>query len=346
MRVLEYDLTRSGVFAGQPAARSTVHSQTPAVISAIGRACGCCRPTCISISIIFLRSTSLQNTLDAAMGSSARASRIKKNNSALKKRVFGPVEQARNERLSAKLLALAKAPKDEKMDIEQEDEHYADAIAEAGAKEMAKENEAAAEDVEMDAPTKKTRSKREVKRLQEARAQRQEKKSRKRARNQVANSDFPSAQHGSHKVQGLFSTLKGAWMEEMVSLWKTGHAIRLLGLVEEQIHVGMQETNEMGSCRGTMSKSHIHKRPGFHFHHATFLKKYYAPIQTLHACTTKCVIVKGRIMFCLSCAFMYGPKTILVLGYHDTGVWVSTLSSPIALKSQKKNWTCPSCPKV
>ncbi|KXS99057.1 hypothetical protein AC578_6966 [Pseudocercospora eumusae] len=108
------------------------------------------------------------------MGSSSRASRTKKNNSVLKKRVFGPVEQARNERLSAKLLALAKAPKEEKMDVEQE-----------GSKEVAKENEAVA-DVDMDASTKPTRSKREVKRLQEARAQRQEKKSRKRARNQVA----------------------------------------------------------------------------------------------------------------------------------------------------------------
>lgn len=50
------------------------------------------------------------------MAKSARASTIKKNNSALKKRVFGPVEAARNERLSAKLLELAKAPKEEKME--------------------------------------------------------------------------------------------------------------------------------------------------------------------------------------------------------------------------------------
>ncbi|KXS96310.1 hypothetical protein AC579_9184 [Pseudocercospora musae] len=118
------------------------------------------------------------------MGSSARASRIKKNNSALKKRVFGPVEQARNERLSAKLLALAKAPKEERMDVEQED-----------SKEAAKKNEAVA-DVDMDASTKKTRSKREVKRLQEARAQRQERKSRKKARNQVA---FPSKKKGGKR---------------------------------------------------------------------------------------------------------------------------------------------------
>ncbi|KAF7189958.1 hypothetical protein HII31_08780 [Pseudocercospora fuligena] len=139
------------------------------------------------------------------MGSSARASRIKKNNSALKKRVFGPVEQARNERLSAKLLALAKAPKEEKMDVEQEGGlHFlkaskglnrADEASCADSKEAAKEDEAVA-DVDMDASTKKTRSKREVKRLQEARAQRQEKKSRKRARNQVS---FPSKKKGGKR---------------------------------------------------------------------------------------------------------------------------------------------------
>jgi hypothetical protein len=56
------------------------------------------------------------------MAKSARSSRIKKNNSALKKRVFGPVEIARNERLSAKLLALAKQPKPERdeMDVQLE----------------------------------------------------------------------------------------------------------------------------------------------------------------------------------------------------------------------------------
>jgi hypothetical protein len=60
--------------------------------------------------------------LSAIMAKSARSSRIKKNNSALKKRVFGPVEIARNERLSAKLLELAKQPKPERgeMDIQLE----------------------------------------------------------------------------------------------------------------------------------------------------------------------------------------------------------------------------------
>lgn len=45
------------------------------------------------------------------MAKSARASGIKKNKAALKKRVFLPAETARNDRLSAKLLELAKAPK-------------------------------------------------------------------------------------------------------------------------------------------------------------------------------------------------------------------------------------------
>lgn len=49
------------------------------------------------------------------MGKSQRSSRIKTNNQALKKKVFGPVETARNERQNAKLLALAQQGKEEKM---------------------------------------------------------------------------------------------------------------------------------------------------------------------------------------------------------------------------------------
>ncbi len=45
------------------------------------------------------------------MAKSARASQIKANNQRLKKNVFGPVEQARAERLSAKLLEIAAQPK-------------------------------------------------------------------------------------------------------------------------------------------------------------------------------------------------------------------------------------------
>lgn len=60
------------------------------------------------------------HTTPHKMAKGLRASRTKKNNQALSKRVFGPVEAARNERLSAKLLALAQQPKAprEEMEIE------------------------------------------------------------------------------------------------------------------------------------------------------------------------------------------------------------------------------------
>jgi hypothetical protein len=45
------------------------------------------------------------------MAKGARASTRKANNVALKSRVFGPVEDARTQRLSAKLLELAQQPK-------------------------------------------------------------------------------------------------------------------------------------------------------------------------------------------------------------------------------------------
>lgn len=45
------------------------------------------------------------------MAKSKRASVIKNNNQKLKKNVFGPVEAARLERISAKLLELAAQPK-------------------------------------------------------------------------------------------------------------------------------------------------------------------------------------------------------------------------------------------
>lgn len=55
------------------------------------------------------------------MAKSARATSIKKNKSGLKKKVFGPVEAARNERLSAKLLELAQQPKPLRAEMEVED---------------------------------------------------------------------------------------------------------------------------------------------------------------------------------------------------------------------------------
>lgn len=48
------------------------------------------------------------------MAKGARASTKKANNARLKAGVFGPVESARNERLSAKLLELASKPKPKK----------------------------------------------------------------------------------------------------------------------------------------------------------------------------------------------------------------------------------------
>ncbi|KAI4597058.1 hypothetical protein KJ359_004971 [Pestalotiopsis sp. 9143b] len=54
------------------------------------------------------------------MAKSSRASTTKTNNQRLKAKVFGPVEQARMERLSAKLLEVASAPKPEKAEAENE----------------------------------------------------------------------------------------------------------------------------------------------------------------------------------------------------------------------------------
>jgi hypothetical protein len=64
------------------------------------------------------------------MAKGSRASSIKANNTALKTKVFGPIETARTERLSAKLLALAAAPrpsaqKDVTMDVEGKAAHLA-----------------------------------------------------------------------------------------------------------------------------------------------------------------------------------------------------------------------------
>jgi hypothetical protein len=57
------------------------------------------------------------------MAKSARASKVKSNNLKLKKNVFGPVETARTERLSAKLLELVSQPKpsEAKKEVEMED---------------------------------------------------------------------------------------------------------------------------------------------------------------------------------------------------------------------------------
>jgi len=54
------------------------------------------------------------------MAKSSRSSSVKKNNQALKKKVFGPVVTARNERQSAKLLELAQQPKPLRPEMEVE----------------------------------------------------------------------------------------------------------------------------------------------------------------------------------------------------------------------------------
>lgn len=60
------------------------------------------------------------------MAKSSRSSTTKANNQRLKAKVFGPVESARQERLSAKLLELASQPKPvpekEMKDIEEQGE--------------------------------------------------------------------------------------------------------------------------------------------------------------------------------------------------------------------------------
>ncbi|RYP62631.1 hypothetical protein DL769_007237 [Monosporascus sp. CRB-8-3] len=69
------------------------------------------------------------------MAKSSRASTRKANNRRLKANVFGPVESARAERLSAKLLELASQPKPEAKEVKVvEDVEAAEAEGEAEAK--------------------------------------------------------------------------------------------------------------------------------------------------------------------------------------------------------------------
>lgn len=65
------------------------------------------------------------------MAKSARASSIKKNKSGLKKRVFGPVERARNDRLNSKLLAIINQEKPLRAEMEVETAEAASADTEA-----------------------------------------------------------------------------------------------------------------------------------------------------------------------------------------------------------------------
>lgn len=55
------------------------------------------------------------------MAKSARASRVKANRANLRKRVFNPVDDARAERLSEKLMQLAAQPKPDQEEVERMD---------------------------------------------------------------------------------------------------------------------------------------------------------------------------------------------------------------------------------
>ncbi|KAI5928634.1 hypothetical protein F4810DRAFT_14496 [Camillea tinctor] len=83
------------------------------------------------------------------MAKSSRASSVKSNNQRLKAKVFSPVEEERNARLSAKLLELAAQPKPERpaQEMKVEDD------AEEGAEPKAEENH---DDTAMDLDTAKT----------------------------------------------------------------------------------------------------------------------------------------------------------------------------------------------
>ena len=105
------------------------------------------------------------------MAKSARASSIKANNARLKKNVFGPVETARNERLSAKLLELAAAPKPKAPEKEAEME---DAVTAAAEDETA---QTAGDDMEVDSGSKKAASKKAASKKQAGIRKRKGKKS-------------------------------------------------------------------------------------------------------------------------------------------------------------------------
>lgn len=61
--------------------------------------------------------TNYQSTAAAAMARSSRSSAKKANNQRKAAGIFGPVEAARAERLSARLLEIANQPKPESSDV-------------------------------------------------------------------------------------------------------------------------------------------------------------------------------------------------------------------------------------
>ncbi|KAK3071773.1 hypothetical protein LTR53_008035 [Teratosphaeriaceae sp. CCFEE 6253] len=109
------------------------------------------------------------------MAKSARSSAIKKNNSGLRKKVFGPVETARRERLNAKLLALAQQPKASKPEMEVEPE--APKTADSGS------NEEPHMDVDEDLKAAKSKGGEKKTKLRSSRIQ---KSKHRRSRNDIA----------------------------------------------------------------------------------------------------------------------------------------------------------------
>ncbi|TGO55206.1 hypothetical protein BCON_0095g00200 [Botryotinia convoluta] len=92
------------------------------------------------------------------MAKGARSSSIKANNSALKAKVFGPVENARAERLNAKLMELISQPKPsaktEDVDMEGKEGKGEEASAKDTSNATAAAKEKPSEEMEVDAISK------------------------------------------------------------------------------------------------------------------------------------------------------------------------------------------------
>ncbi|KAF7926362.1 uncharacterized protein EAE98_006657 [Botrytis deweyae] len=92
------------------------------------------------------------------MAKGARSSSIKANNSALKAKVFGPVENARAERLNAKLMELISQPKPsaktEDVSMEAKEGKGEEASAKDTSKATAASQEKPSEEMEVDAISK------------------------------------------------------------------------------------------------------------------------------------------------------------------------------------------------
>ncbi|KAI9661606.1 MAG: hypothetical protein M1821_008844 [Bathelium mastoideum] len=84
------------------------------------------------------------------MARSLRSTRGQANKSVLRKKIFSPIEHARAERLSAKLLELAKQPKPERTEMEVEKAKPEGDSTRAAEEAYMKDAGAEGEDIEMD----------------------------------------------------------------------------------------------------------------------------------------------------------------------------------------------------